>query len=133
MKKLGVNLHCYIDAYVVVATWYEAGQYFEELCDLLQELGLPINQDKLTPPTKCAHVLGIEIDIQANTMRVNLNKLAQIYKECLTVKDKKFLSKKAYQSLLGKLLYIHKCVKPSRIFVNHILALFMTCGVLGLH
>ena len=42
----------------------------------------------------------------------------------MTVKNKKFLSKKAYQSLLGKLLYIQKCVKPSRIFVNRILTLF---------
>ena len=43
------------------------------------------------------------------------------------VRGKKFLSKKAYQSLLGKLLYIQKCVNPSRIFVNHILALLRTC------
>ena len=107
MKKLGVNLHCYIDNYVAVATRYEAKQYFEKLCDLLQELGLPIIQDKLTPPTKSLTVLGIQIDIQANTMRIDPNKLAQIYSECLTVKNKKFLSKKAYQSLLGKLLYIH--------------------------
>ena len=128
MKKLGVNLHCYIDDYVVVATRYEAEQYFEKLRDLLLELGLPINQDKFTPPTKCLTVLGIQIDIQANTMRIDPNKLAQIYSEFLTVKNKKFLSKKAYQSLLGKLLYIQNCVKPSRTFVNRILALFRACS-----
>ena len=89
---------------------------------------MPINQDKLTPPTKClTRVLGIEIDIQGNTLRIDPNKLAQIHEECLAVRGKKFLSKKAYQSLLGKLLYIQKCVKPSRIFVNRILALFRTC------
>ena len=113
---------------MAVVTRYEAEQYFEKLCGLLQELGLPINQDKLTPPTKCLTVLGIEIEIQANTMRIDPNKLAQIHRECLTVKNKKFLSKKAYQSLLGKLLYIQKCVKPSRTFVNRILALFRACS-----
>ena len=99
----------------------------EKLCDLLHELGLPISQDKLTPPTKCLTVLGIEIDIQKNTLRIDRIKLAQIHEECLEVRGKKSLNKRAYQSLLGKLLYIQKCVKPSRIFVNCILALFRTC------
>ena len=67
MKKLGVNLHCYFDDYVAVATWHEVEQYFNQLCDLLQELGLPMNLDKVTSPTKCLTFLGIEIDIQANT------------------------------------------------------------------
>ena len=57
-------------------------------------------------------------------MHIEPCKLAQIRAECLAVKGKRILSKKAYQSLMGKLLYIQKCVKPSRIFVNHILALF---------
>ena len=30
------------------------------------------------------------------------------------------------QSLLGKLIYIHKCIKPARIFINRILHLFRT-------
>ena len=126
MMKEGVNLHCYIDDYVAVAPRCEAEPYFEKLCDLLHELGLPINQDKLTPPTKCLTVLGMEIDIHRNTLSIDPSKLAQIHEECLSVKGKKFLTKKAYQSLLGKLLYIQKCVKPSRIFVNRILALFRT-------
>ena len=96
MKKFGVNLHCYIDDYVAVATRYEADQYFDRLCDLLQDLGLPINQDKLTPPTKCLTVLGIQIDIQANTMRIYPNKLAQIYSECLIVKNKKISEQESF-------------------------------------
>ena len=48
--------------------------------------------------------------------------------ECLTVRGRKFLSKKAYQSLFRKLLCIQKCVKPSGIFVNRIVALLRTCG-----
>ena len=29
-----------------------------------------------------------------------------------------------FQSLLGKLIYLHKCIKPARIFINRILSLF---------
>ena len=35
--------------------------------------------------------------------------------------NKRFTSKQQLQSLLGNLLYIHKCVKPARIFVNRML------------
>ena len=42
----------------------------------------------------------------------------------LGVYSKKFISKRALQSLLGKLLYLHKCLKPARIFVNRILTVF---------
>ena len=38
--------------------------------------------------------------------------------------SKKSISKRALQSLLGKLLYLHKCVKPACIFVNKILTIF---------
>ena len=37
---------------------------------------------------------------------------------------KKYLSKRKFQSLLGKLVYLHKCVVPARIFVNRNLQLF---------
>ena len=36
---------------------------------------------------------------------------------------KTFASRQQLQSLLGNLLYIHKCVKPARIFLNHMLQL----------
>ena len=48
----------------------------------------------------------------------------QILEECILVSKKHTLTKKQFQSLLGKLLYLHKCVKPARIFVNRILAVF---------
>ena len=42
----------------------------------------------------------------------------------MAVAGKRHLTKKAFQSLLGKLLYIHKCVVPARTFINRMLALF---------
>ena len=55
-------------------------------------------------------------------MSITQDKLETIYEECLA--DSKYLSKQAFQSLLGKLIYIQKCIKPSRIFINRILDLF---------
>ena len=64
------------------------------------------------------------MDIEANVLRIAPDKLHEIHQECILVCQKTHLTKKQFQSLLGKLLYIQKCVKLSRIFVNRILALF---------
>ena len=124
MAKKGVKMHCYIDDYIVVTSKSKAFDQFAMLCDLLQELGLPMNGDKLTPPSKRITCLGIDIDIDNNTMSIAQDKVDDIYTECLAVSKKTVLSKQAFQSLLGKLIYIQKCVKPSRIFINRILHLF---------
>ena len=124
MKKHNIALHVYIDDYIAVIPRDRAQDAFQRLCDVLTELGLPMNQEKLTGPTKRMTCLGIHIDIDTNTMSITPEKIESIYTECKSVSSKIYLSKKAFQSLTGKLLYIQKCVKPGRIFLNRILATF---------
>ena len=124
VAKAGIKLHCYIDDYIAVVPKTKADEKFKYVCDLLSELGLPLNYDKLTPPTKRLTCLGIDINIDNNTMSISEDKLRSIHEECIRVSTKKCLSRRAFQSLLGKLLYIQKCVKPSRVFLNRILALY---------
>ena len=124
MKKRGCQLFPYIDDFVGVVEKNEADSHFQYLTSLLQELGLPLNWDKHTPPSTRLTCLGILISIPDSTLSIDSGKLDLIYQECLRVKQCRFLSRKAYQSLLGKLLYIHKCVVPARTFVNRILELF---------
>ena len=106
MAKQDVKLHCYIDDYVAVVPRATAEAAFRCLRTLLQDLGLPVNPDKLTPPTKRLTCLGIEVDIEANILCIDPNNLYEIHQECLWVCQKTHLSKKQFQSLLVKLLYI---------------------------
>ena len=129
MDKQHIKLHCYIDDYMAVVPRARAGATFQRMHTLLQDLGLPVNMDKFTPPTKRLACLGIEVDIEANILCIAPDKLDEIYQECLLVRKKTHLTKKQFQSLLGKLLYIQKCVKPSSIFVNRILAFFRSHAV----
>ena len=101
-----------------------ANSHFEYLTKLLQELGLPLNWDKHTPPSKLITCLGIVISIPDFSLSIDKDKLDLIYQECCKVKKCRQLSKRSYQSLLGKLLYLHKGVVPARLFVNRILDLF---------
>ena len=59
-------------------------------------------------------------------MSISKDKLEAIYAECVEVNTKTSLLKSTYQSLLGKLLYIQKCVKPARAFINILWAVFET-------
>ena len=68
--------------------------------------------------------MGISIDLDTNTLSIEHNKLHEIYAECLQVSTKNHLTRKKFQSLLGKLMYLHKVIKPARVFVNRMLATF---------
>ena len=50
--------------------------------------------------------------------------MKEIYNKCLLARPKTSLTRHQFQSLLGKLIYLHNCIRPTRIFVNRILSLF---------
>ena len=97
----------------------------------MTELGLPVNKDKLVYPAKIITCLGITIDIALKTLSIERDKICEIQDHCKGIVQKKFLSRRSFQSLLGKLFYIHKCVKPSRIFMNRMLHLFRKIAIKG--
>ena len=123
MKQEGYRLFCYIDDYLAVLPKSKAGKAFNDLCELLIELGLPPSIEKTPPPFTRLTCLGIDVTINTNIISMAQEKIDAIYGECALVNSKTKLSKSKFQSLTGKLLYIHKCVRPSHIFVNRILAL----------
>ena len=95
MGKEGIRLRCYIDDYIAVVPKSKAQQAFMQLC-------LPINSEKLTPPTKRLTCLAIDIDVDNNTMSISQEKLEDIYAICLDVNTKSCILKRKYQSLLQK-------------------------------
>ena len=50
MAQKGYHMFAYIDDYILVNEIGDAEQAFDNLIHLLNELGIPINQDKLPPP-----------------------------------------------------------------------------------
>ena len=64
MAKKGVKLHYYIDDFIVVTSNLKAEKQFSYLCDLLHEFGLPLNKDKLSPPTKRLPCLSIDMTLK---------------------------------------------------------------------
>ena len=50
MKQKGFEMHYYNDDYIAVISREKADFAFATLCDILNELGLPITESKLPPP-----------------------------------------------------------------------------------
>ena len=111
----------YVDDYVGFGVPSDARASVDLLFDLLQKLGLTVSQKKLVPLTTSVVCLGVEINTLTDTVSIPADKLRQIADTVKQWKNKKTCTKHQLQSLLGHLLYIHKCVRPAHFFLNRML------------
>ena len=122
MKEHGFpGLWNYIDDLIYTGLPSKIHDSFAFLLRLLPELGLDISMDKLVQPSTSAVCLGILIDSKNQTISIPPDKLQQIVHMCSSWSNKKSCTKTQFQSLLGSLLYITKCVHPARYFLNRML------------
>ena len=113
----------YIDDLIYCALPSKNNKAFQFLLALLEELGLDISQKKLHHPDTKVTCLGIKFDTTNRTMSIHAQKVSEITHLCNTSLNKSTVNKSELQSLLGSLLYITKCVKPARYFLNRMLQL----------
>ena len=66
MECHGFKTFAYIDNFVIVTEKNVANQAFHTLFNIFQELGLPMNEEKRTPPRHKLTYLGITIDLYDN-------------------------------------------------------------------
>jgi len=123
MHKHGFTIFNYIDDLIGCEAPAVANRSYQFLLHLLHSLGMPISVEKLFPPQEEVPCLGIDINTVKGTMCIPPLKLATIHTQCIQWSLKSTATKTQLQSLLGTLLYIHKCVQPARIFVNRMLFL----------
>ena len=122
MKKHNHNaLLNYIDDLIYIGLPSKIHQSYQFLLSLLKDLGLEVSDSKLVPPSTCVTCLGIQVDTVNKTLSIPEKKLQEIKTLCQEWTHKTVVTKQQYQSLLGSLLYISKCIKPARIFSNRML------------
>ena len=95
---------------------------FETLGQLLSDIGLIETESKACPPSQTMVYLGVKFDTNAMCMLVEEDKVTELKFE-LTKWSKKTVAKKCeLQSILGKLLWVSKTVRFSRVFVSRIIS-----------
>ena len=88
MQQHGAKVFAYIDDYIGISEACDARRHFDDLHALLLRLGLPINQQKLSPPSKTLICLGVQIDIPKASLSIDHEKLLSIHKECFHIAGK---------------------------------------------
>ena len=121
MNSLGFKVTNYIDDIIGHSVCSQAFDSFNTLFKLLTELGFDISQKKIVTPCTKVTCLGVDIDTENFTISIPKEKVQEIMQICNTWATRQCCTKRELQSLLGKLLYITKCVKSSRFFLNRML------------
>ena len=123
MRQNGHTIVGYVDNYIGFGTPTEAEASFQTLVSLLHRLGLTISEKNLVPPSTQVTCFGVKIDTANGFVSIPPEKMQAISDMVIDWQGKKFCTKRQLQSLLGHLLYIHKCVKPAKFFLNRMLEL----------
>ena len=131
LHKQGAWIMNYLDDYIGVANEFKAESQIQSLMNILQQVGLPVNPTKVEPPSSVITCLGIQINAREGVISIPPQKLKEIQEICKSWHTKKFANKKQLQRFVGKLLYMHKCIKPARLFVNRILAVLCNAPCTG--
>ena len=121
MRQRQFDVINYIDDILGIDVPSKINASFDALCQLLDDLGFQISQKKLHPPTTQLNCLGIVVDTVEFTVSIPTEKLQDILDTCCSWRERTHCNKKQLQSLLGSLLYISKCVRTSRFFLNRLL------------
>ena len=121
LRKRGSWLINYLDDYVGVAPPAIANSHFQALLNTLQFVGLPINMKKVEQPSDQITCLGIQINARTGVLKIPDDKMQEVVTLCRKWAVQTHATKNQLQKLTGKLLYVHRCAKPARIFINRIL------------
>ena len=123
LNRRGLSTFNYLDDFIGVSPPTLATSHFNEVGVLLHRLGLDESIDKSCPPSPVMTCLGVELNTLDFTLSVDSDRLAEIESLLHTWLHKRTTTKSSLQSLVGKLVFVSKCVRQSRVFIARILRL----------
>ena len=111
MFKQNYTVFSYVDDLIGCIPVREANKAFQFLLDVLQDLNFLISDKKFMQPTTICNCLGIIVNTENHTISVPEDKIPEIFEKCNNVLSARNITKRQLQSLLGSIMFIHKCVK----------------------
>ena len=94
------------------------------LCEAFDELSIPLAEEKIIGPSHIITYLGIEIN--STLLTVPKDKYDELMSLLPSWLGKKSCSKRQLLSLIGKLSFVCKVVRPGRIFLRRLINLSMS-------
>ena len=93
------------------------------MLDTCHDLGFAVNPRKVVPPTTQLEFLGITLDTFMMEMRISDERLDDVMSELSKWQSRKSCTKRELLSLIGKLNFVSRVVKPGRTFVRRMIEL----------
>ena len=119
--QLGYFLLNYVDDFIGAEEKESIWQAYDFLTRLLRDLAVDTSPDKIVPPTTRLEFLGITFDTDSMTMEIPEDKVKEVIQETQQWLIKTTATRKEVESIIGKLQFMAKCVKPGRIFISRLI------------
>jgi hypothetical protein len=116
-RKNGFPIINYSDDFAAGDSRSGADNGFRHLAQLFHSLGMRESADKVVPPSQKMAFLGVWFDTNSMTVAVTPERLAELQLEFQHWQSRSSASLKQVQSLLGKLNFVAKCVRPGCLFM----------------
>ena len=116
------NSMVYMDDFAGAEIGDRASSAFNDLGNLLKELGIVESDKKASPPSTKMLFLGVEFDTVEMCMRVGDEKRSELKSTIDKWFRRTVATKEELQSLQGQLMWVSKVVRFSRCFVTRIIS-----------
>ena len=116
----------YLDDFFLADNTKKLAAYMEVMKNAFAWLGVPLAPAKIEGPTTRITYLGIEIDSVKFTIKLPEDKLHSLQVELALWVNRRSCTKKELLSLIGKLSFAAKVVKPGRMFLRRLIHLSTT-------
>lgn len=119
--KAGFDVEVYLDDFGGCEKEDQAPAAYFALGKLLEDAGLEESKDKALYPATRMPFLGVMFDSVTQTLEVTPERLDEITQLLQAWLSRSSASKQDLQSLIGKLIFVAKCVQPGRLFISRLL------------
>lgn len=115
----------YLDDYITmgVAASDECQNNLQIMMDTCHDLGFSLNPTKICNPSCVMEYLGIVLDTNLMQARISEERLHDVLAELESWTHRRSATKRQILSLIGKLTFVSRVVRPGRTFVRRMIAL----------
>ena len=115
----------YLDDYVTMgdAGTAECLDNLNIMIRTCKDLGFSLNPSKICQPSTTMEYLGIVLDTDLLQARISSDRLEEVLTELLEWRKRKTATKRQILSLIGKLTFVSRVVRPGRTFVRRMISL----------
>jgi len=122
MGERGFSILNYLDDFAGAERPETAGKAYMTLEGILDQLGLRESPGKACSPSQVMSFLGVLFDTDKLTLEVTPDRLIEINDLLTSWRTKQHTTRKEVESLVGKLMFISRCVRGSRVFMSRMLS-----------